>query len=215
MGTVQVRRIYDDPDPTDGQRVLVDRLWARGISKERAALGEWCKDVAPSTELRTWYGHDPAKFDEFKKRYTAELKDPDHADALDHRGAMAKKGTLTLLTASKRDDISEATCSPTCSTVRASSRPGSEVLPHDHGDAVRTTLPAPRVGEADLLEHPDRGPVPVPDGGQETPMAQRACPVDHCSRCLGRVAVTPVAGEQFVRELPLAGSGRPLSTRPP
>ena len=65
-----VRRIYDDPDPTDGQRVLVDRLWERGSSKEPAALGEWCKDVAPSTELRTSYGHDPAKFDAFKKRYT-------------------------------------------------------------------------------------------------------------------------------------------------
>ena len=60
-----VRRIYDDPAPADGKRVLVDRLWPRGVSKERADLFEWCKDIAPSTELREWYGHDPAKFDEF------------------------------------------------------------------------------------------------------------------------------------------------------
>ncbi|WP_243062788.1 DUF488 domain-containing protein [Humibacter sp. RRB41] len=106
---VQVRRIYDAAEPTDGKRVLVDRLWPRGISKERAALFEWCKDVAPSPELRQWYAHDPEKFDEFAGRYLHELEDPERSAALDGLRALASDGTLTLLTASKRDDISEAT----------------------------------------------------------------------------------------------------------
>lgn len=106
---VRVRRIYDDPETSDGKRVLVDRLWPRGISKERADLFEWCKDVAPTPQLRRWYGHDPTKFDEFTRRYHAELTDPAHADALAHLRDLANEGTLTLLTASKRDDISEAT----------------------------------------------------------------------------------------------------------
>lgn len=106
---VQVRRIYDPPAPTDGKRVLVDRLWPRGVSKERADLFEWCKEIAPSTELRKWFHHDPAKFDEFARRYRDELKDPERADALDKLRELAEQGTLTLLTASKRHDISEAT----------------------------------------------------------------------------------------------------------
>jgi len=105
---VRVRRIYDPPESDDGARVLVDRLWPRGMSKERAELTEWCRDVAPSTELRQWYRHDPDKFGEFEKRYRAELRDPDHADALASLRGYAGRGTLTLLTASKRDDISEA-----------------------------------------------------------------------------------------------------------
>jgi len=79
------------------------------MSKERAELTEWCKDVAPSPELRQWYGHDPAKFDEFAKQYRNELADEEHADALADLRARAARGTLTLLTAAKRDDISEAT----------------------------------------------------------------------------------------------------------
>lgn len=105
---VRVRRIYDEPQPDDGQRVLVDRLWPRGVSKQRAALTAWCKSVAPSTELRTWYGHDPAKFAEFTKRYRAELADADHAEAISELKTLAAKGPVTLLTASKAADISEA-----------------------------------------------------------------------------------------------------------
>ncbi|MBF6147303.1 DUF488 domain-containing protein [Nocardia nova] len=105
---VQVRRIYDDPDPDDGMRVLVDRLWPRGMSKENAHLDEWCKTIAPSTELRTWYGHDPAKFDEFGRRYRDELQDPERAGDLDHLRELAGRGMLTLLSATKRIDISEA-----------------------------------------------------------------------------------------------------------
>jgi uncharacterized protein YeaO (DUF488 family) len=105
---VQVRRVYEDPDPGDGTRVLVDRIWPRGLSKAKAALDEWCKDVAPSGELRKWYGHDPARFEEFGRRYRLELKDPGRAEALAHLRALAKDRRLTLLTATRQADISEA-----------------------------------------------------------------------------------------------------------
>lgn len=106
---VRVRRVYDAPEPDDGQRVLVDRLWPRGISKERAHLDDWCKAVAPSTELRKWYGHDPDRYDEFAGRYRGELGEADRSAALDHLRDLAAHGRLTLLTAAKRSDISEAT----------------------------------------------------------------------------------------------------------
>ena len=73
---VQVRRVYDDPAPGDGNRVLVDRIWPRGMTKEKAELDEWCKTIAPSTELRTWYHHDPQRFTEFTRRYHDELNGP-------------------------------------------------------------------------------------------------------------------------------------------
>jgi uncharacterized protein YeaO (DUF488 family) len=106
---VQVRRAYDPPKADDGQRVLVDRLWPRGVSKEKAHLDEWCKDIAPSTELRKWYGHDPDRFEEFAKKYRAELQEPERAEALAHLRDLAAKGPLTLITASKASNISEAT----------------------------------------------------------------------------------------------------------
>ena len=71
------KRVYDDPEPADGWRVLVDRLWPRGLTKEAAALDAWAKDAAPSAPLRTWFGHDPAKFAEFGRRYVAELEELD------------------------------------------------------------------------------------------------------------------------------------------
>ena len=107
--TVQVRRIYDEAQKSDGTRVLVDRVWPRGVSKDKAELDEWVKDVAPSTDLRKWYSHDPEKFDEFARRFREELKGDDAAKALDDLRELAQKGTLTLLTAAKRDDISQAT----------------------------------------------------------------------------------------------------------
>lgn len=107
--TIRVRRVYDDPAPDDGARVLVDRLWPRGISKHRARLDDWCKAVAPSTDLRKWYAHDPAKFAEFAARYRSELDTPERAAALASLRRLAAQGPLTLLTAAKRDDISEAT----------------------------------------------------------------------------------------------------------
>jgi uncharacterized protein YeaO (DUF488 family) len=111
---VQVRRIYDTPMPTDGVRVLVDRLWPRGMSKARAQLDEWCKQIAPSTELRTWYHHDPTLFDEFADRYRDELTESGRAAALAHLSELATRQTLTLLTASKAVDISEAAVLAKC-----------------------------------------------------------------------------------------------------
>jgi uncharacterized protein YeaO (DUF488 family) len=88
--------------------VLVDRIWPRGLTRAKAALDEWCKDVAPSDELRKWYGHDPARFEEFGRRYRLELQDPKRAEALAHLRAVAKDRPLTLLTATRQADISEA-----------------------------------------------------------------------------------------------------------
>ncbi|MEV4432853.1 DUF488 family protein [Streptomyces sp. NPDC049585] len=106
--TVRVRRVYDPPSEADGSRVLVDRLWPRGLAKDAAALDEWCKDAAPSPELRTWYGHDAAKFEEFARRYRTELRDADHTEALHHLRDLAHEGPLTLLTATKDPAISAA-----------------------------------------------------------------------------------------------------------
>lgn len=111
MGThkVQVRRVYDAPSRGDGNRVLVDRIWPRGLTKEKAHLDEWCKAVAPSTELRKWYHHDPERYTEFARRYRGELTEPERREALAHLRTLAKGRNLTLLTASKAVDISEAT----------------------------------------------------------------------------------------------------------
>ncbi|MGW1197980.1 DUF488 domain-containing protein [Streptomyces sp. NPDC002536] len=105
---VRARRVYEDPERGDGTRVLVDRIWPRGLSKEKAALDEWCKAVAPSTALRQWYGHDPEKFAEFGRRYRAELRDAEHTEALRHLRELAGKRTLTLLTATRDCEISAA-----------------------------------------------------------------------------------------------------------
>ena len=87
---------------------LVDRLWPRGLSKERAHLDDWCKDISPSNELRKWYGHDLDRYAEFARRYRAELGDPERAAALAHLRELANHGRLTLLTPTTRSDISEA-----------------------------------------------------------------------------------------------------------
>jgi uncharacterized protein YeaO (DUF488 family) len=108
VAEVRVRRVYEEPEDDDGVRVLVDRIWPRGMTKARAALDEWCKDVAPSTELRKWYRHDPAKFEEFKRRYGDELEQAERAQAMQHLRDLAADRRLTLLTASKDVDISEA-----------------------------------------------------------------------------------------------------------
>ena len=105
---VLVRRVYEDLGRHGDVRVLVDRIWPRGVTKERADLDEWCKDIAPSTALRKWYGHDPKLFKEFTRRYRAQLKDQERAEAFKHLEDLAKHGTLTLLTATKDPDISEA-----------------------------------------------------------------------------------------------------------
>jgi uncharacterized protein YeaO (DUF488 family) len=105
---IDYRRVYDDPTPTDGARVLVDRVWPRGVRKESARLDEWLREVAPSTELRQWYGHEPQKYPEFRRRYLAELKQPERQEAARHLRELAKTRNLTLLTATRDVDRSQA-----------------------------------------------------------------------------------------------------------
>lgn len=82
MTKFQIKRVYEDTSDADGYRVLIDRLWPRGVSKEEAKLDEWAKDLAPSNELRKWFGHDPAKYGEFKKRYEKELHENEGLDSV-------------------------------------------------------------------------------------------------------------------------------------
>ncbi|MFX0575137.1 DUF488 domain-containing protein [Nocardia nepalensis] len=105
---VDYRRIYEAPIPSDGTRVLVDRVWPRGIRKADAHLDEWMRDIAPSTELRKWYGHQPERFDEFRRRYLAELRDAQHRDAVAHLREIASEHPVTLLTATRDVDHSQA-----------------------------------------------------------------------------------------------------------
>jgi uncharacterized protein YeaO (DUF488 family) len=105
---VRLRRIYDDPLPDDGVRVLVDRVWPRGMAKAAAELDEWLKEVAPSTQLRRWYGHRPDRFGEFRQRYLAELDEPQRAAAVDRLRTLSRQGPVTLLTATRDVDHSQA-----------------------------------------------------------------------------------------------------------
>ena len=92
---VQIKRVYEPPSSNDGHRVLIDRLWPRGVSRHRARLDGWVKELAPSTELRQWFGHDPGRFEEFRRRYIEELRDErPRLAALRRR---ARDGTLTLV----------------------------------------------------------------------------------------------------------------------
>ena len=104
--TLQLKRIYEPPAKQDGYRILVDRLWPRGLTKQKAAIDLWLKEIAPSTELRKWFGHDPGKWKEFQQKYLKELKENKEAVAVlkDH----LKKETVTLLYAAKDEEHNEA-----------------------------------------------------------------------------------------------------------
>jgi uncharacterized protein YeaO (DUF488 family) len=101
------KRAYDPPSPSDGYRVLIDRLWPRGVSKAKLHLDAWEKDVAPSRELRQWYGHDPAKWPEFQKRYREELKSSAAKAVLADLTRRAKRGRVTLVYSSRAAEISD------------------------------------------------------------------------------------------------------------
>jgi uncharacterized protein YeaO (DUF488 family) len=105
----EIRRVYDDEGPDGGYRVLVDRLWPRGISKERAALDEWAKDAAPSDGLRRWYGHEPEKFAEFARRYRNELRAAPGEDVVTRLRRTAQDEPVVLLTATRDVEHSGAT----------------------------------------------------------------------------------------------------------
>ncbi|CAM5694813.1 DUF488 domain-containing protein [Streptomyces chartreusis] len=106
--SVRIRRVYEAPEPEDGVRVLVDRLWPRGLSKDAAHVDEWPKGLTPSTELRRWYHAGEGSYEEFSGRYEAELDSPEAAELLDHVRELAGTGEVTLLTASKSPERSHA-----------------------------------------------------------------------------------------------------------
>jgi uncharacterized protein YeaO (DUF488 family) len=103
-----VRRAYEEPEPPDGTRVLVDRRWPRGLIRDRAGLDDWLRDVAPSDELRRWYGHDPSRLAEFADRCRAELSDAAHAEAPARPRGHLRAGPVTLLTATRDLNLSHA-----------------------------------------------------------------------------------------------------------
>jgi uncharacterized protein YeaO (DUF488 family) len=106
MGQVQLKRIYEPPQKSDGYRVLVDRVWPRGLSKDAAQIDLWMKDIAPSTALRKWFNHDPARWVGFQEKYRAELHEL--GDKLDELRARAKKEPVTLLYGAKDTEHNQA-----------------------------------------------------------------------------------------------------------
>lgn len=106
----RVKRIYEPKSEDDGKRYLVDRIWPRGMSREKAALDGWLKDVAPSKELRTWFAHDPAKWEQFQKDYRKELSAPQALDVIQRLRKEAEKETVTLLFSAKEPRYNNAVC---------------------------------------------------------------------------------------------------------
>lgn len=104
--TIRLKRAYEPATEDDGTRILVERLWPRGVSKEKAAIDLWLKDIAPSAGLRKWYGHDPARWEEFRGRYRAELDD--RAEALDELKRRLKEGPVTFVFAAKDEERNSA-----------------------------------------------------------------------------------------------------------
>ena len=103
---VKLKRAYEPPAADDGTRILIDRLWPRGVTKERAAIDQWMKDISPSTELRKWFGHDPARWDEFRRRYAKEVHQ--HAELLDQLRSLAREGPITLVYSARDEKHNDA-----------------------------------------------------------------------------------------------------------
>ena len=135
---IRVARIYDTQDEQGATRVLVDRLWPRGISKDDATFDEWYRDIAPSTELRRWYAHEPERFKEFKKRYVTELRDG-HAEKVDTLVELAHKTPLVLLTATK--DVARSAASVLVGELQGRTSASNE---HPKGRPRRATSRLPR-----------------------------------------------------------------------
>lgn len=105
---LRTKRVYEKRDPGDGKRILVDRLWPRGLKREEAGIDEWMKDLAPSDELRQWFGHDPEKWPEFQRRYTRELSASDKVALLDKVARMAREGNVTIVYAARDTEHNNA-----------------------------------------------------------------------------------------------------------
>jgi len=107
--TIQIKRIYEEAEKKDGMRILVDRIWPRGISKDKAKLDLWIKEIGPSTDLRKWFNHDPEKFNDFKSMYKKELKNGEQKEAFEKLKEAAKENeTVTLLFAAKDEEHNQA-----------------------------------------------------------------------------------------------------------
>ena len=104
---IRIKRIYEPPAPEDGTRILVDRLWPRGMARAEARLDEWLKEIAPSDGLRQWFGHDPGRWEEFRERYRRELAG--NGESLARLKALAATGTVTLLFAARDEEHNNAT----------------------------------------------------------------------------------------------------------
>lgn len=105
-GNLKLKRAYEPASRSDGMRVLIDRLWPRGVKKEEAKIDEWMKDIAPSTTLRKWFGHDPARWPEFQRRYEAEVKK--HPEQLERLRELAREGPLTLVFSAHDEEHNDA-----------------------------------------------------------------------------------------------------------
>ena len=103
---VKLKRAYEPPARSDGKRVLIDRLWPRGLKKTDTKIDEWMKGIAPSTELRKWFGHDPARWPEFRRRYEAEVQQ--HSEQLDRLRTLAREGPLTLVFSARDEEHNDA-----------------------------------------------------------------------------------------------------------
>ena len=103
---IKLKRAYEPPAPDDGTRILIDRLWPRGVKKADAAIDEWMKDIAPSTGLRKWFGHDPARWQEFRRRYQSEIRQ--HPDEFDRLCTLAQHGRITLVFSAHDEALNDA-----------------------------------------------------------------------------------------------------------
>jgi uncharacterized protein YeaO (DUF488 family) len=103
---IKLKRAYERPLPDDGTRILIDRLWPRGLKKTDAAIDEWMKNIAPSTELRKWFGHDPERWSEFRHRYQAEIRD--HPEQFDRLRTLARHGPITLVFSAHDEEHNDA-----------------------------------------------------------------------------------------------------------
>lgn len=106
--SVRLQRAYEEPTPDDGYRVLVDRVWPRGRSRDALKLDEWARELGPSNELRRWFGHEPARWEEFRRRYRDELEAPEQAASLDHLARQARSSTLTLVYGARDEEHNQA-----------------------------------------------------------------------------------------------------------
>jgi uncharacterized protein YeaO (DUF488 family) len=158
---VKVKRAYDPPSAKDGKRILVDRLWPRGISKEKAALDHWMKEIAPSTELRKWFAHDPKRWDEFRRRYAAEVRR--HPDLVAELRSLARNGPITLVYAAHDASHNDAVVLRDVLLGRIA-QPRLIASPRERASSSRRALPSMKGGWRAEKRRP-MVPRPLPDRG--------------------------------------------------